>query len=263
MFSSRKAAPPAFDNAYQATSFEEDDSLPQMQQRADNAQRAQPVPGRSIGDPDVLAQTEMARQYASEVAAGRGVAQPGVEGQDAAMLCIGKAIKMKGSVEDCGVLQVDGQFEASAQSRFLKVSETGIFVGDADVHSAEIVGRFDGNITVKDKLVIRSTGVVTGTVRYGNIEIADGGRISGDIQAILKNEPPAQQQQPNDMVNQEVVDQEVSEVPVQQQGEQERKPLRLNLADTQPELSDTVVPADSVAQGDSVAPADTVSQNDR
>jgi cytoskeletal protein CcmA (bactofilin family) len=112
---------------------------------------------------------------------------------DAATLYIGSAIKMKGSVEDCGVLQVDGHFEASAQSRQLKVSQTGIFLGDADVHSAEIVGRFEGNITVKDKLIIRATGVVTGSIRYGSIEIESGGRLSGDIQVILRNEPPVEQ----------------------------------------------------------------------
>ena len=123
------------------------------------------------------------------------VATSGLVGGDpaAARLCIGTKIKMKGSVEDCGVLQVDGHFEASAQSQQLKVSQSGIFLGDADVHSAEIVGTFEGNITVKDKLIIRATGVVTGNVRYGSIEIESGGRLSGDIQAILRNEPPVEQ----------------------------------------------------------------------
>jgi len=203
MFSSRKAAPPAFDNAYQATSFEEEDNVPAMQ-RAENAQ---PAVARSIHDHDMLSQTEMARQYAGEVVGARGVSSP-VPEEFEARLVIGRAIKMKGSVEDCGVLQVDGHFEASAQSKYLKVSESGIFAGDADVHSAEIIGRFDRNITVKDKLVVRSTGFVTGTVRYGSIESFSGGKISGDIQAILKIEPPVEQ--PSEVVSQESVNPQVA-----------------------------------------------------
>jgi cytoskeletal protein CcmA (bactofilin family) len=36
---------------------------------------------------------------------------------------------------------------------------------------------------VRNRLFIRSTGRVSGTVRYGQIEIECGGQISGDIQA--------------------------------------------------------------------------------
>ena len=233
MFSSRKAAPPVFDNAYQTTSSEEGDNVP-MVQRADNPQAPssllpQALAPRSVHDPDVMVQTEMVKQYANEVSASKANNPSVVEDADAARLCIGSRIKMKGSVEDCGVLQVDGFFEASAQSNDLKVSESGIFVGDADVHNAEIIGRFEGDLTVKDKLVIRTNGEVTGTVRYGSIAIESGGRISGDIQAILRNEPP-----------EEVVTPDGSAIPVTPEPSPERSPLRLNLSDSQPNPSDTV-----------------------
>ena len=203
---------------------------------------------RSIHDQDILAQTELARQYAGEVVGVKGSGSPVLE-ESEARLVIGRAIKMKGSVEDCSVLQVDGHFEASAQSKYLKVSESGVFAGDADVHSAEIVGRFEGNIMVKDKLVIRSTGFVTGIVRYGSIEIAAGGRISGDIQAILKNEPPVEQLNEvvaQDVANPPVADPEAAQAVAQPQPVPERKTLRLNLADDQPAVSDTVALSDTV-----------------
>jgi cytoskeletal protein CcmA (bactofilin family) len=246
MFSSRKAAPPAFDNINQTTSFEEDDQVT-LVQRAENAQVSspllpQPAVARSIHDPDVMAQAEMAKQYANEISGSRQMNPAVVEDQDAARLCIGSAIKMKGSVEDCGVLQVDGHFEASAQSNHLKVSESGIFVGDADVHNAEIIGRFEGNITVKDKLVIRATGVVTGTVKYGSIAIESGGRLSGDIQAILRNEPPVEAVSPE--VVAAPVTPEPSPAPLP-----ERRPLRLNLSDGQPDPSDTVAAFEPTESG--------------
>lgn len=244
MFSSRKAAPPAFDNAYQASSSDEEAEVSTVQ-RADiplapSSFLPQTTTARTLQEPDVMVQAEMARQYAGEVSTSRVNTPAAAEDQDTAKLCIGSKIKMKGSVEDCGVLQVDGHFEASAQSNELKVSETGIFVGDADVHNAEIVGRFDGSITVKDKLVIRSTGVVTGTVRYGSISIEAGGRITGDIQAILRNDLPVKKTSP-----------EVSAAPdpVMPAPPPERTPLRLNLSDSQPDPADTVTSSEPPISG--------------
>ena len=48
---------------------------------------------------------------------------------------------------------------------------------------AEVRGRFEGTLNVRRRLLIRASGKVTGTVRYGQIEIECGGQISGDIQA--------------------------------------------------------------------------------
>ena len=47
----------------------------------------------------------------------------------------------------------------------------------------EVRGRFEGNLIVRNRLLIRATGRVSGTIRYGQIEIECGGQISGDIQA--------------------------------------------------------------------------------
>ena len=46
---------------------------------------------------------------------------------------------------------------------------------------AEIRGEFDGNLTVRQKLVIYSTGKVTGTIRYGKLVIEEGGQLAGEI----------------------------------------------------------------------------------
>ena len=42
---------------------------------------------------------------------------------------------------------------------------------------------FEGNLVVRKRLLIRSGGQVSGTIRYGQIEIELGGVISGDVQA--------------------------------------------------------------------------------
>jgi cytoskeletal protein CcmA (bactofilin family) len=48
---------------------------------------------------------------------------------------------------------------------------------------AEIRGLFDGNLTVREKLVIFATGKVTGKVRYGKVVIEEGGQLSGEIES--------------------------------------------------------------------------------
>ena len=51
----------------------------------------------------------------------------------------------------------------------------------AEIDIAEIRGLFDGNLTVREKLVIHSTGKVTGKIRYGKIVVEEGGQLSGEI----------------------------------------------------------------------------------
>ncbi|WP_370679853.1 polymer-forming cytoskeletal protein [Comamonas sp. GB3 AK4-5] len=98
-------------------------------------------------------------------------------------LTVGPNIKLKGvEITDCDTLVVEGTVEATMDSRVIQIAEQGAFRGSAEIDIAEIHGRFDGNLTVRDKLVIFSTGQVSGTIRYGKIVIEEGGRLSGDIQ---------------------------------------------------------------------------------
>ena len=61
----------------------------------------------------------------------------------------------------------------------------GSFKGSAEIDIAEIHGVFDGNLTVRQKLVIYATGKVTGKIRYGKVVIEEGGQLSGDIECSI------------------------------------------------------------------------------
>ena len=63
----------------------------------------------------------------------------------------------------------------------MQIAEQGAFKGSAEIDVAEIRGEFNGNLTVRQKLVIHSTGKVTGTIRYGKMEIEEGGQLAGEI----------------------------------------------------------------------------------
>lgn len=98
-------------------------------------------------------------------------------------LTVGPNIKLKGvEITDCDTLVVEGTVEATMDSRVMHITEVGAFKGSADIDFAEIHGEFNGDLTVRQKLVIYSTGRVSGKIRYGKVVIQEGGQLMGDIQ---------------------------------------------------------------------------------
>lgn len=101
-------------------------------------------------------------------------------------LTVGPNIKLKGvEITDCDTLFVEGLVEATMDSRVMQIAEQGAFKGTAEIDIAEIHGSFDGDLTVRQKLVIHATGKVTGKIRYGKVVIEEGGQLSGDIECSL------------------------------------------------------------------------------
>ncbi|HVK93170.1 MAG TPA: polymer-forming cytoskeletal protein [Noviherbaspirillum sp.] len=98
-------------------------------------------------------------------------------------LIVGPNIKLKGvEITDCDTLVVEGRVEATIDSRVIQIAACGAFKGSAEIDIAEIHGEFDGELTVRQKLVIYSSGKVSGKVRYGKVVIEEGGQLAGDIQ---------------------------------------------------------------------------------
>jgi len=99
-------------------------------------------------------------------------------------LTVGPNIKLKGvEITDCDTLVVEGTVEATMDSRVIQISEHGAFKGSAEIDIAEIHGEFNGTLTVRQKLVIYSTGKVNGKIRYGKLVVEEGGQLAGEIEA--------------------------------------------------------------------------------
>ncbi|MBU0593262.1 MAG: polymer-forming cytoskeletal protein [Gammaproteobacteria bacterium] len=112
-------------------------------------------------------------------------AAPSKEGNK---LIVGPNIKLKGlEITDCEILVVEGSVEASMNSRDIRIAEGGVFSGKAEIDVAEVRGLFEGELTASKKLVIHATGKVTGKIRYGALTIEEGGVLSGDVAAIIKD----------------------------------------------------------------------------
>ena len=139
-----------------------------------------PRPGMS---PNAAAAAGQAPAAAANPQQAQAAAAP-VSKEGESKLTVGPNIKLKGvEITDCDTLVVEGSVEATMDSRMIQISERGSFKGSAEIDVAEIRGSFDGNLTVRQKLVIYATGKVTGRIRYGKVVIEEGGQLSGEIEA--------------------------------------------------------------------------------
>lgn len=102
-------------------------------------------------------------------------------------LIVGPDVKLKGAeILDCDTLVVEGRVEATMDSRVIRIAENGAYAGTVGIDVAEIHGRFEGELTARQQLIIHATGRVSGKIRYGKILIEEGGEISGDVQSLAK-----------------------------------------------------------------------------
>ena len=86
-------------------------------------------------------------------------------------LIVGREISLSGEIRACDRVVVEGSVEANlTDCHDMEIAEAGLFKGSAAIDEADIRGRFEGTLTVRGRLFIRSTGKVTGTVRYGQID---------------------------------------------------------------------------------------------
>lgn len=108
-------------------------------------------------------------------------APPEPEAAREGTLIVGEGIHVKGEIESCNTLIVEGKVEASLEASVLTVRHGGLYSGRAAVRSASIDGRFEGELTVDGLLTVEAGGRVTGTLRYRELKIAQGGRLSGDV----------------------------------------------------------------------------------
>ena len=86
---------------------------------------------------------------------------------------------------------VEGAVEATLNDTLaLEIAESGRFTGGCEVEEADISGVYEGDLTVRKRLFVRGTGKLTGTVRYGELELERGGQIAGNI-SVLDGARPA------------------------------------------------------------------------
>lgn len=101
------------------------------------------------------------------------------------VLTVGNDILLKGEIATCDRLVIEGKVDATLNDvHTVEIAECGSFKGAAQIENAEISGLFEGELTVRGRLVIYASGKVRGKISYGEIEIERGGEMSGEIKMV-------------------------------------------------------------------------------
>lgn len=137
--------------------------------------------GRGVPSKTVMFHPDVPRAGAPDIVPADS---PGRAESDPKRLTVGRETTISGgTIVDCDRLTVEGIVEASVpDGRVLEIVKSGVFRGTATVDNADIAGTFEGELKVNKRLYIRASGQVSGTIRYGQLEVERGGRIEGSIQ---------------------------------------------------------------------------------
>jgi len=104
---------------------------------------------------------------------------------DRRTMIVGPGMAFTGEIASCDRLIVEGSIDASLpKCQHVIIAETGLFNGHASTDNADVHGRFQGELVVRKRLLIRAGGHVSGNITYGEIEIEPGGTISGTIEVV-------------------------------------------------------------------------------
>lgn len=97
-------------------------------------------------------------------------------------LVVGNGITLSGEITSCDHLIVQGTIEAQLKgAQRLDVAESGVFYGTVDIQEATIAGRFEGDIKVDGRLVVRAGGHIVGTIAYKELSVEAGATLEGKI----------------------------------------------------------------------------------
>lgn len=92
---------------------------------------------------------------------------------------IGEGVSMTGSVQAQDIVVVDGNIEGEVTCNQLIVGPSGVVTGVISVSEADVYGKIGTDISVKELLIVRSSGRVEGKWVYGEIEVEKGGVLAG------------------------------------------------------------------------------------
>ncbi len=94
---------------------------------------------------------------------------------------IDAGLKIKGVFSYKGKLVVNGMVEGIINGENLVIAEGGVVVANANVHSVSVGGKFEGELTALNEIVIMPTGICSGKFLCKSLVVQEGGLIDGDV----------------------------------------------------------------------------------
>lgn len=100
------------------------------------------------------------------------------------LLVLGEGVSIKGTFLVPDKATISGTVEGELIAKEINVLQTGIVRGKVVADVIDISGQVFDSLTSKRSLLVRSSGVLTGTVKYAELEIEKGGRLEGQLDRV-------------------------------------------------------------------------------
>jgi cytoskeletal protein CcmA (bactofilin family) len=100
-------------------------------------------------------------------------------------LQVGRDITLQGEIGACDHLVIEGTVKATIkQLQQFDILDYGLFSGSVTAENADINGTFDGDLTISGRLWLRAGAKVTGTIRYGSLQVEKGAILKGTLDSL-------------------------------------------------------------------------------
>jgi cytoskeletal protein CcmA (bactofilin family) len=107
------------------------------------------------------------------------------------LLVVGEGVNLKGTFSVPEKAVISGTLEGELSAKEINVLQTGVVRGKIIADVVDISGQVFDSLTSKRSLFVRSSGVLTGTVKYAELEIEKGGRLEGQLDRFTEDGPGA------------------------------------------------------------------------
>ena len=102
-------------------------------------------------------------------------------GNSESSLMIGEGVIITGTIKANSKVTIQGTVDGDIECNSITISKSGNVKGKIKTDTITVEGKAEGEINADDVLNIKSQGHVSGKVFYGEIQIEEGGKISGEI----------------------------------------------------------------------------------
>ena len=97
-------------------------------------------------------------------------------------LIIGEGATIKGEIVEENEITVQGNVDGDIQCKDLIVGKTGSIKGKIKADTLYVEGSIEGEIDIKELLKLMSSSYVSGKIKYGSLQINEGGKLVGEVE---------------------------------------------------------------------------------
>jgi hypothetical protein len=92
-----------------------------------------------------------------------------------------EGVTFNGTIVAPGKVLINGSVSGELQADDLQIGKNGKVTGKVQAREIDVHGELNEDINCKEHILIHSTGKVTGSLEYSELEIQRGGRFHGDM----------------------------------------------------------------------------------